>query len=800
MRVGIEALEFDQFGGGQIVSVEFIRILQELGHHVLVFCNKNFTRGEILAIRKKWRLQAFENVYVPDLKNGFLNSVLFSLIQIKYHLDCYFSVGLLILSKYHSKKIPTFRYALAPHTPFLFKKYRNLLKYGKIVYFFFRIAELFFNQILDTAGKHAKTRLVLSNFIKSLYQRAYDVNYTILYPPVYQDDLYSLDDKDERTIVCLGRVDEQKNYPIVVKLAERYPDLCFHIIGGYTPTRTNQRLYRFLINASRKLSNLKIEINVPRTRIAEVLARNRYLLHTMRDEHFGIAIVEALKSGMTPIVARNSGPEEIVANGKYGHVYNDLTHLVNNFKDFLVPFPPQSQIERAQAFHIEKFRKNARQHIDLFFRERIKPKKALHIGFLGAWPPDTVGEARYDKYLIETSLRNYKDVEYDLVCEKYTSVPEPVNDTRLRVHHIFNPRDILYPVKIFFKFLSWRPHIVHIQFGPNSKQYGGVLGEPMLLLLFFLRIARIPSILTLHTAFLRSQAGFASSLKYKRLKISWLTSIVFLIYTKTIYGIVNCLQLSTPRLNSKLKALFLKDYSIDGKKLVEIPHPCFPGKKVPYYEARSRLGIKDDVFCILSFGFIAKRKGYLFLVKAADILKNKSHIEKFLMIIAGRLENPSDESYLKEMQAMILERGLSEHVRIIPKFLPFDELPFYFSAADIFVFPYVYTAGVSGALHSVVYQEKPIIITNSGLQFKESINNSLILVPPGNEVELAKKIQELKENRTIYNKLVSSFSNFYLKNNIQVWTRRVFSSYISLMRLKWNKKGGESRHLEKIKE
>jgi len=374
LRVGIEALEFDQFGGGQIVSVEFIRLLQEMGHHVIVFCNKRFTREEIRAIRKKWRLDPFDNVYVPDIKNVSLNSVLFSFIQINYHLDCYFSVGLLILTRLFSRHIPTFRYALAPHTPFLFKKYRNLLKYGTFVYFFFRFAELFLNLILDTAGKYAKTRLVLSSYIKSLYQRAYNVEYTVVYPPVYQDDLYSLDTKDDRTIVCLGRIDEQKNYPLVVKLAERYPDLCFHVIGGYSPSHANQRLLRFLMESSRKLGNLKIEINVPRARIVEVMAKNRFFLHVMKNEHFGIAIVEALRCGMTPIVAKNSGPDEIIGHGKYGHGYQDFNHLVTHFRDYLSPLPQADLIQRAQEFNLEKFRRNARQYIEHFFKNISKSR------------------------------------------------------------------------------------------------------------------------------------------------------------------------------------------------------------------------------------------------------------------------------------------------------------------------------------------------------------------------------------------------------------------------------------------
>lgn len=784
MRVGIEALEFDQYGGGQIVSVEFIRLLQEFGHHVIVFCNKHFTSKKLIAIRKKWRLGPFDAVYVPDLRNVSLNSVIFSFIQIKYHLDCYFSVGLLILTKTWSNHIPTFRYALAPHTPFLYRKFRNLLKHGTGIYYFFRFAEIFLNMFLDTPGRYAKKRLVLSNFIRSLYKRAYNMDYTVLHPPVYQDDLKALKVKDTKTIICLGRIDEQKNYPIVVKLAERYPDLQFHIIGGYSPNRPNQRVYKLLSKASRRLTNLKVEINAPRERIVEVLASNQFLLHTMKDEHFGIAIVEALRCGMTPIVAKNSGPDEIINYGNYGHHYDSFLDLIFNFKKYLVPIDQDRLIERARAFDLHKFRAEARRYMEEFFNETFREKKKLHVGFLGAWPPDKVGESRYDEYLIKTLLKNYKSIEFDLICEKYQSIPEPVVDNRLRVHHVFNPKDILYPFKIFTKYIAMRPHVIHIQFGPNNKQFGGVLGEPMLVLLFLLKLARIPTTLTLHTAFLRSQAAKAAFLKYGNDQIAKLTRVVFLFYTKMLYNLVSNMQLNTPKMNSRFTSLFLKDYGLNGKKIVEIPHPCFPGIKIPSSEARQKLKIQEGTFCIFSFGFIARRKGFMFLVKAADILKNQYNFDDFLIIIAGKMETRAEEPYLKEMQEYIASHALSTKVRLIPEYIPHEELPAYLAAANIFVFPYTYIAGVSGSLNSVIYQEKPIIVSNSGLQFKESVYGSLVSVPPCDEMALAKKIRELKENTALFDSLTIAYRQFYRENNLDVMARRVLSYYIYSLKSK----------------
>ncbi|MDQ6864922.1 MAG: glycosyltransferase [Thermoproteota archaeon] len=47
----------------------------------------------------------------------------------------------------------------------------------------------------------------------------------------------------------------------------------------------------------------------------------------MPNEHFGIAVVEAMAAGCLPVVHASSGPMEIVANGLYGLIYKDKAEL-----------------------------------------------------------------------------------------------------------------------------------------------------------------------------------------------------------------------------------------------------------------------------------------------------------------------------------------------------------------------------------------------------------------------------------------------------------------------------------------
>ncbi|MHA1681228.1 MAG: glycosyltransferase [Promethearchaeota archaeon] len=351
-----------------MVSAEYIKILQELNHDVIVFCDKRYNERELEEIRKTWGVGRFKVVYVRKLGNVNLNSILFNFLLFKHKIEAYFSVGWLILSRFHSKRVPQYRYALAPHTPFMYKSFRMMIKKSSMFYYLFRIVELVFNLILDVPAKNSLRKFTLSKFIKSMYLEFYGVNYDVLYPPVMVDDLHAKNDKVENLIVALGRITSEKNYGMIVNLARKYPENDFLIMGGYDGSKKDAGVMKLLLKAAKALPNLEIKINKSRAVIIEHLSRARYFLHLMRTEHFGIVIVEALKSGMTPIVPMNSGPDEIIGRGEYGHRYPNFTALLNDFSGYLKPLPIKKQQERAELFSVDKFRKKARISVKAFLK------------------------------------------------------------------------------------------------------------------------------------------------------------------------------------------------------------------------------------------------------------------------------------------------------------------------------------------------------------------------------------------------------------------------------------------------
>ncbi|MHA1372204.1 MAG: glycosyltransferase family 4 protein, partial [Promethearchaeota archaeon] len=358
MRIGIEAVKFDEFGGGQIVVSEFIRILQEMGHEIVMFSDRHFNDCQKATLKKRWKINDFNLVYLPSLGNVSLSSILFNLKLHTLKLDAYFCVGWILLSNRNAKHIPNFRYALAPHTPFLYRKFRDRIRKSKMVYYPLRLMEIAQNAVLDAAGHHALVRVVQSEYIKSLFRRYYGIEYEYcVQPPVFLDDLKALNNRVENSIICIGRITPEKNYHVLIRLARKYPQYKFKIVGGYIHEKENARILLELIKNAKKLENLKVLINISRQRLVQELARSQYLLHLMRTEHFGIAVVEALACGVTPIVPKNCGPDEIINFGEFGARYHSFRDLISNFKSYLVDIPVKEKIKRSREFNADTFKK-----------------------------------------------------------------------------------------------------------------------------------------------------------------------------------------------------------------------------------------------------------------------------------------------------------------------------------------------------------------------------------------------------------------------------------------------------------
>ncbi len=140
------------------------------------------------------------------------------------------------------------------------------------------------------------------------------------------------------------------------------------------------------------------------------------------------------------------------------------------------------------------------------------------------------------------------------------------------------------------------------------------------------------------------------------------------------------------------------------------PHPLFEnfGERVERSEACVRLGLDPANRYVLFFGLIRDYKGLDLLLDAWAQLRRAGRTEGRRLIVAGEFYT-AREPYLNR----IADNGLQDEVLLHDRFIPDDDVKYYFSAADFVVQPYK-TATQSGVTQIAYQFCVPMVVTKVG--------------------------------------------------------------------------------------
>ena len=167
------------------------------------------------------------------------------------------------------------------------------------------------------------------------------------------------------------------------------------------------------------------------------------------------------------------------------------------------------------------------------------------------------------------------------------------------------------------------------------------------------------------------------------------------------------------------------------------PHPLYDhfGSRTDRTEAVRALGLDPSLRTLLFFGLIRDYKGLDLLIDAMPLLG-----PGYQLVIAG-------ESYgsFEKYEAQIAASGCADRIKVFNRYIDDDEVPRFFSAADICVLPYK-SATQSGITAIALHFEVPVVATPVG-GLAESIERPGIgLMTPGISAEsLASTIPQLYE-------------------------------------------------------
>lgn len=189
------------------------------------------------------------------------------------------------------------------------------------------------------------------------------------------------------------------------------------------------------------------------------------------------------------------------------------------------------------------------------------------------------------------------------------------------------------------------------------------------------------------------------------------------------------------------KKLVAAKYRMPEGRVQVIPHGLYDQyRPVLPATAREKLGLGGE-YVILSFGLVRPYKGIPNLINAFSRLPGD---------VAGRCRLLIAGEIWEDREAVTAAIGASRYegrITLVDAYIPDDDIPLYFSAADVIVLPYL-RASQSGVAHIAMAFGKPIIVSKvGGLEESMADYAGTVFIPPGNTAAICGALMDTFSKR-----------------------------------------------------
>ncbi|HEX9445384.1 MAG TPA: glycosyltransferase, partial [Candidatus Binatia bacterium] len=174
-------------------------------------------------------------------------------------------------------------------------------------------------RISDYSPSRLKNNLTLvnSNWTGGKVRECHGIDSTTLYPPIAGEFPPVPWPERENGFVCVGRFAPEKELDkvidIIAAVRSRGQDVHLHLIGG-RDAHSSSYYFHIRRRIEQNASWVFLHEDIPRAELAGLVARHRYGIHGMSEEHFGMAVAEMVRAGCIVFVPRGGGQVEIVGD------------------------------------------------------------------------------------------------------------------------------------------------------------------------------------------------------------------------------------------------------------------------------------------------------------------------------------------------------------------------------------------------------------------------------------------------------------------------------------------------------
>jgi glycosyltransferase involved in cell wall biosynthesis len=180
------------------------------------------------------------------------------------------------------------------------------------------------------------TVLTNSEFSRNAILKTFDVDSTVLHPPVdvdiFRKACLASSIRDDSTLV-ISRFHPTKKIENAIRLAKLLRQYevgtCMNIVGNMSPDGIGYLNYlRDLVRNYGLEDFVRFEINVRFDRLLDLMRKSKVYIHPLPGEPFGISTVEAMSAGMIPVVPDIGGHTEFVRAKYQFHTFGEGVQAV----------------------------------------------------------------------------------------------------------------------------------------------------------------------------------------------------------------------------------------------------------------------------------------------------------------------------------------------------------------------------------------------------------------------------------------------------------------------------------------